>query len=110
FDGETFRGAAVHGYPEAFADRLRQGIGAAEASAFAPLLAGAPLSHYPDLTQINDPIAREVELRGGVRTNLLLPLRKGDALLGLISCNRSEVRPFTDKQIALLQNFAAQAV
>ena len=107
FDGETFRAAAAHGYPEKLAEHLRQGV---SSSTFAPLLEGARLLHYPDLTQIDDPEARRVAEQGGVRTNLLLPLRKEGVLLGMISCNRGEVRPFTDKEIALLENFAAQAV
>ena len=65
--------------------------------------------HVPDLTKDNN-AGRVVSGRGGVRTNLVVPLFRNGVLLGMISCNRTEVRPFSDKEIALLESFAAQAV
>jgi signal transduction histidine kinase len=108
FDGELFRAAAVHGYPEDLAQRLRHGV---ILSATPQLLDDSiRWVHNRDLRQVDTATARAVSGRGGVRTNLMLPLRKDGRLLGAVSCNRQEVRPFSDKEIALLQNFAAQAV
>ncbi len=109
FDGDVFRAVASQGYPEGLPERPRA-IAVADDPRLAALVAGEPLIQVPDLMQLDDPIARAVAERGGVRTNLLLPLRKDGPVLGVLSCNRPEVRPFTEKQIALLQNFAAQAV
>src|SRR5215813_4214397 len=96
FDSELFRAATTHGYPEDLAERLRQGV---ILSATTQLLDhSVRWVHNPDLTLVDAPTARAVSGRGGVRTNLMLPLRKDGRLLGAISCNRREVRPFTDKE------------
>jgi adenylate cyclase len=72
--------------------------------------------HIADLAEERDYIERNnegmiaaVEL-GGVRTHVVVPMLKDNELIGTFHLSRQEVRPFTDKQIALVTNFAAQAV
>jgi hypothetical protein len=114
-DGALVRALAAHGVPEAFAEILKRGAEPGPGNPAARLIGGEPLLHISDLAvfaaQIpDDPIARAAVELGGVRTVLFVPLRKDDALLGFIAAYRQEVRPFSCKQITLLQNFAAQAV
>ena len=59
--------------------------------------------------QRNPSYVAAVEL-GGVRTLLAVPMLKENELIGVFTVYRQEVRPFTDKQIKLVQNFATQAV
>jgi signal transduction histidine kinase len=71
--------------------------------------------HSPDLRQnasylAGDPFIVGAVERGGARAALLVPLVKEDSLIGALAIYRQEVRPFTDKQVQLVQTFADQAV
>ncbi len=116
YDGERVHAAAVHNAPPAFEEFLTRAPHAVGPdNAHGRLLRGEPVIHIADVARdaayrSGDPVRRNlVELAGG-RTLLAVPLRKEGEFLGDFVIYRQEVRPFTDEQIALLQNFAAQAV
>src|SRR4029077_9391194 len=68
------------------------------------------LVHLSDVRNSEFAIPRAAAELEGARTIVYVPLRKDSVILGYITAYRQEVRPLSDKQIALLQNFAAQAV
>jgi GAF domain-containing protein len=119
WDGEALHLVAAHNTPAAFAElrrRVPPRITTNLDLPFSRLVATKELIHIADLAaehsyvEQRDPgVVAAVEL-GGIRAILLVPLLKESELIGVFTVYRQEVRPFTDKQIALVQNFAAQAV
>jgi class 3 adenylate cyclase/putative methionine-R-sulfoxide reductase with GAF domain len=115
-EGEGFRTVAAHNAPPAYIEaRTRELIRPAPDTALGGVAATKQVVHIGDIKTIPSYIERNpfivipVEL-GGYRTVLAVPMLKNNELIGVITINRQDVRPFTDKQIALVQNFAAQAV
>jgi two-component system, NtrC family, sensor kinase len=113
YDGEYFNAVALHGLPNTYVREYLTGPYLPGPNTTHDRLVGGELVvHVYDLAvdEADSPRRRAVVEILGVRSILAVPLRKDAKLLGAIHVYRREVRPFTDKQIALLQNFAAQVV
>ena len=114
YEDGKFHAVAMRGVAGPLAELLRQPFAPPPESPLARLLAGEQIVQIADLSELarqrpEDPRA-QAGAQYGLRTALFVPLRKDDALLGYITAYRQEVRPFSGKEIALLRNFAAQAV
>ena len=115
YDGKVFHVQSMRDVPPAFAEILQREPRPAPTTGLGRLVATKRPVHIEDCAADIAYAERDrmrvqaVEL-GGVRTSLVMPLLQGDTLLGGLQICRQEVRPFTEKQIALVTNFANQAV
>ena len=115
FDGECFERIAQRGSQavrDAGAGRRRP---TSPRTGMGRILAGENVVHLTNLGQdelykSGDPHRRSLVDVAGARTALVVALRKDDKLLGLFAIHRREAKPYSEQQIALLQNFAAQAI
>jgi signal transduction histidine kinase len=114
YDGERAHSVAVRGLSD-LVEWMRQ-VGSLRpgASPLGRIVRGESIVHIADALEdkaysINSAFRDQVNA-GRLRTILAIALRKENTLLGVIVVHRQEVRPFSNKQITLLQNFAAQAV
>jgi GAF domain-containing protein len=107
-EGNMFRRVALHNAPEQYAQHGQETPLFAASQTLVRLLEAKQAAQVADMA-VAEPASRVAKL-GGARTLLNVPLIKDNEVIGVIGIYRQEVRPFTEKQIELVTNFAAQAV
>src|SRR5262249_18008303 len=117
-EGDAFRAVALHGpLPAAYLERLGSGTWV-RPSREVPLVRAAETGQPVQLADLGespaylagDPLPVAAVDIAGVRTLLTVPMLKDNISVGIIAIYRKEVRPFTDKQVELVSNFAQQTV
>jgi GAF domain-containing protein len=114
-DGGTLRLVAAHDVPEFFAARRGVAFEPAPGGGLDVVMRTKRAAQVPDLAattaykERHAGMVEAVEL-AGIRTGMAVPMLKEDELIGIVAIHRREVLLFTDKQLALITNFAAQAV
>src|SRR6516225_3245244 len=114
YDGDRFHPMAFRNVPPAYAEFLREPHRPGPSTGLGRVASGEAYAHIADMLaddayRTGDPVRRAGIELAGARTHLSVPLRKDAILVGNFAVFRTEVRPFSDKQITLVQNFAAQA-
>jgi transcriptional regulator with GAF, ATPase, and Fis domain len=109
-DGDAWRRVALHNAPRKFAEFNRKSplVWPERIRDLKRLIETKRVVHIADARaeNLDNPLAKYA----GARTLLVVPILKGDEVVGAVGIYRQEVRPFTNKQIELVTHFAAQAV
>ena len=117
YDEDGFRFVAMHNMPAVYAERWQREP-LFRPSPLAPIVRAVATKNFVHIVNLKDdpaylqrdpPVVSLVDV-GGARTLLIVPLIKDAEVIGTLGIFRQEVRPFADKQIDLVRNFAAQAV
>jgi class 3 adenylate cyclase len=112
FEDGAFRTVALHGAPQPYLEERQREpvIQPKPGSDLGQLVKTKQAVHVPDIREKGMASGGAIVELAGARTILTVPMVKESDLIGAIGIYRQEVRPFTTKQIALVENFAAQAV